>query len=330
MCRWFNSAPGHHANSIPELPRTPRRGGPRSFVFFNSSGLPVPFPNIPSGPHRRRRHRRPCRRARAGAPGLSPCKVLEQSAQIGEIGAGIQLGPNAFSAFDALGIGERARARAVYTERLVMMDAVDESEVASVPVGEAFRERFGNPYAVSHRADVHQSLLEGVQRQCPIELVTSARVERVEQDGDGVTRDRRQGRARGRGADRLRRRQVERAPAARERPGARVGPRGVSRRGRRARLSRRPEDERSVPVGRARLPPGALPAARRRAVQRGGHLPQPQARGVGRDRGQPRRGDVVLRRHRPAPAPAPRPAEELEALGDRRPRADRASGPSAA
>src|SRR5689334_6453425 len=114
-------------------------------------------------------------------------KVLEQSAQVGEIGAGIQLGPNAFSAFDALGVGERARGRAVYTERLVLMDAVDESEVASVPVGEAFRARFGNPYAVSHRADMHLSLLEGVQAQNGIELVTSTQVERIEQDDRGVT-----------------------------------------------------------------------------------------------------------------------------------------------
>jgi salicylate hydroxylase len=114
-------------------------------------------------------------------------KVLEQASTIGEIGAGIQLGPNAFSAFDALGVGERARSRAVYTDRLVMMDAVDESEVASVPVGESFRRRFGNPYAVSHRADVHQSLLEGVEASERIELVTSTRVERVEQDGAGVT-----------------------------------------------------------------------------------------------------------------------------------------------
>ena len=89
-------------------------------------------------------------------------KVLEQSPEIGEIGAGIQLGPNAFAAFDALGVGERARARAVYTERMVMLDAIDEQEVASVPVGEAFRKRFNNPYAVIHRADVHKSLLEGV------------------------------------------------------------------------------------------------------------------------------------------------------------------------
>jgi len=113
-------------------------------------------------------------------------KVLEQSPEIGEIGAGIQLGPNAFAAFDALGVGERARARAVYTERMVMLDAIDEQEVASVPVGEAFRKRFNNPYAVIHRADVHKSLLEGVAATERIELHTSTRVERVEQDDAGI------------------------------------------------------------------------------------------------------------------------------------------------
>ena len=113
-------------------------------------------------------------------------KVLEQAAQIGEIGAGIQLGPNAFAAFDALGVGERARSRAVYTDRMVMMDAIDESEVASLPVGEAFRRRFGNPYAVIHRADVHLSLLEGVQETERIEFVTGTCVERIEQTAEGV------------------------------------------------------------------------------------------------------------------------------------------------
>src|SRR5215470_20445880 len=104
-------------------------------------------------------------------------KVMEQSAQLGEIGAGIQLGPNAFSAFDALGVGERARGRAVFPDRLVLMDAVDESEVASVPVGEAFRARFRNPYAVTHRADMHLSLLEGVQASGRIDVLTSTPVE---------------------------------------------------------------------------------------------------------------------------------------------------------
>ena len=103
-------------------------------------------------------------------------KVLEQAPQIGEIGAGIQLGPNAFAAFDALGVGEQARARAVYTERMEMLDAIDESVICSVPFGPAFRERFRNPYAVIHRADVHTSLLEGVRRTERIEVLPSTRV----------------------------------------------------------------------------------------------------------------------------------------------------------
>jgi len=115
-----------------------------------------------------------------------PVKVLEQSKTLGEIGAGIQLGPNAFSAFDALGIGERTRSRAVYVERLLMKDAIDESDVGDMPVGEAFRKRFGNPYAVAHRADLHAALLEAARASGPIEILTSTCVERVEQDEQGV------------------------------------------------------------------------------------------------------------------------------------------------
>ena len=114
-------------------------------------------------------------------------KVLEQAPQLGEIGAGIQLGPNGFAAFDALGIGEIARARAVYTDEMVMHDAIDETLVGRIPTGAAFRQRFGNPYAVIHRADVHGSLLEGAQATGRIEVATSTQVQRVEQDAAGVT-----------------------------------------------------------------------------------------------------------------------------------------------
>ena len=114
-------------------------------------------------------------------------KVLEQAPQIGEIGAGIQLGPNAFHAFDALGIGDKARGRAVYTDEMVMHDALDETLVGRIPTGEAFRRRFGNPYAVIHRVDVHLSLLEGAQETGRVEFLTGTHVERVEQDADSVT-----------------------------------------------------------------------------------------------------------------------------------------------
>jgi len=114
-------------------------------------------------------------------------KVLEQAAEIGEIGAGIQLGPNAFHAFDALGVGDKTRSRAVFTDYMVMHDALDETLVGRIPTGEAFRQRFGNPYAVIHRVDVHLSLLEGAQETGQVEFLTSTRMERIEQDETGVT-----------------------------------------------------------------------------------------------------------------------------------------------
>jgi salicylate hydroxylase len=113
--------------------------------------------------------------------------VLEQATELGEIGAGVQLGPNAFAALDALGVGENARKRAVFTERLIMMDAVDGSEVGSFPVGQAFRDRFKNPYAVIHRADIHTSMLEATQGSNLIQVETSTKVVSVSQDDQGVT-----------------------------------------------------------------------------------------------------------------------------------------------
>jgi 3-hydroxybenzoate 6-monooxygenase len=113
--------------------------------------------------------------------------VLEQASEIAEIGAGMQLGPNAFNAFDALGVGPKARDRAVYTDRMVMHDAVDGYRVGEIPTGEAFRERFGNPYAVIHRADAHLSLMEGVQALDRAQMHTQAKIVRIEQTRDSVT-----------------------------------------------------------------------------------------------------------------------------------------------
>jgi len=109
-------------------------------------------------------------------------QVFEQAPEIGEIGAGIQLGPNAFHAFDALGVGEKARGRAVYTDYMVMHDAIDEYQIGKIETGEAFRKRFGNPYAVIHRVDVHKSLLEGAVETGKVEFYTNTRIEKIEQD----------------------------------------------------------------------------------------------------------------------------------------------------
>jgi salicylate hydroxylase len=114
-------------------------------------------------------------------------KVLEQASELGEIGAGLQVGPNGFAAFDALGIGDQARSHAVYTDEMVMHDALDETLVGRIPTGAAFRRRFGNPYAVIHRADAHRALLDGALASDRIEVLTRTTVQRVEQHGDGVT-----------------------------------------------------------------------------------------------------------------------------------------------
>ena len=113
--------------------------------------------------------------------------LLEKSASLGEIGAGIQLGPNAFHAFDYLGVGEAARGMAVYVDQLRLMDALTAEEITHVDLGEAFRARFRNPYAVVHRGDLHGVFLRACQNSDLIELRVSSEVVGYEQDGSSVT-----------------------------------------------------------------------------------------------------------------------------------------------
>ena len=103
--------------------------------------------------------------------------VLEQAPQFGEIGAGIQLAPNAWHALDALGVGGLVKKEAVFIEHLFMFDGVSGEKVIDIPLDSRFARRFGNPYAVTHRADIHGSLLDGC-KALPglIELRTSTRV----------------------------------------------------------------------------------------------------------------------------------------------------------
>ena len=103
--------------------------------------------------------------------------VLEQAHEFGEIGAGIQLAPNAWSALDALGLGELVKREAVFMERLLMMDGVSGETVVDIPLDARFSQRYGNPYAVTHRADIHGSLLDACKaRRELIELRTDSQL----------------------------------------------------------------------------------------------------------------------------------------------------------
>ncbi len=113
--------------------------------------------------------------------------VLERAPQLGEIGAGIQLGPNAFHAFDYLGVGDAARAMAVYVDKLRLMDAMTAEDICSVDLGEKFRRRFGNPYGVVHRGDLHGVFQRACRESQRITLRTGCAVIGYEQDGTTVT-----------------------------------------------------------------------------------------------------------------------------------------------
>jgi salicylate hydroxylase len=112
--------------------------------------------------------------------------VLEQAPQFGEIGAGIQLAPNAWHAIDALGVGELVKKEAVFIERLLMMDGRTGETVIDIPLDQRFAKRFGNPYAVTHRADIHGALLDGC-KAAGIELRPNTRVTGFQVEGASVS-----------------------------------------------------------------------------------------------------------------------------------------------
>jgi salicylate hydroxylase len=114
------------------------------------------------------------------------CLVLEKAPALGEIGAGIQPGPNAFLVFDRLGIGDTARAMAVFIDRLRLMDAMTAKEIAHIDLGEALRARFANPYAVIHRGDLHGVIPRGCREHPLMELRTASEVVDAAQDGARV------------------------------------------------------------------------------------------------------------------------------------------------
>lgn len=111
--------------------------------------------------------------------------VCEQAPQFGQVGAGLQVAPNALSVLDALGVGHEVKKQALLIERMLMMDGIDGTEVSDIPCGADFVARFGNPYAVAHRADVHGALLKACRAAGPlIELRTDSRVvDYVQVDG---------------------------------------------------------------------------------------------------------------------------------------------------
>jgi salicylate hydroxylase len=113
--------------------------------------------------------------------------LLEQAPEFGEVGAGIQIGPNVFKMFEVLGLTEAILDVAVLPEFLVMRDALTGGEIVRMPVGsKAFRERYTYPYGVIYRPDLHNALIDACKAEPLVTTHTSQSVTGFEDTGDGV------------------------------------------------------------------------------------------------------------------------------------------------
>jgi len=110
--------------------------------------------------------------------------VIERAEAFAEVGAGLQLAPNASRALDRLGVLENVRKTAVFPQRLVWMDALSGAQVTAMDLGEPFQSRYGYPYIVMHRSDLLEALLNACRAHPRISLETSRQVVDVADHGD--------------------------------------------------------------------------------------------------------------------------------------------------
>jgi len=121
--------------------------------------------------------------ALALARGGHRVEVLEQAAAFGEVGAGIQLGPNVTRRLHALGLAAGLARIAARPAMLCVRSAHDGRELARLPFGETAERRYGGPYLCVHRADLHALLLEALRGEsglaAAVTLNTGAQVRRI-------------------------------------------------------------------------------------------------------------------------------------------------------
>jgi salicylate hydroxylase len=115
-----------------------------------------------------------------------PVRVFEQAAEFKELGAGIQLGPNIFRAIERVGLKTSMLDDAWVPPKIEMRDALRGDIVTDILLGEPFIKRFGQPYAVTHRADIHGVYLRACQSNNLVSLETNRMIEDFVDEGDEV------------------------------------------------------------------------------------------------------------------------------------------------
>jgi 2-polyprenyl-6-methoxyphenol hydroxylase-like FAD-dependent oxidoreductase len=105
-------------------------------------------------------------------------RVLERSAEFGEVGAGIQIAPNCTRILNSYGLLDEAKALGVLPVSMVMKDALDGTVLTSLDLRD-MEQRYGTPYMVIHRSDLHGLFLKACQN-AGVDLRTSQHVTEYE------------------------------------------------------------------------------------------------------------------------------------------------------
>jgi 3-hydroxybenzoate 6-monooxygenase len=113
-------------------------------------------------------------------------RVLEKAPELGEIGYGIQVGPNAHRMLEHLGVMDALEPSIVLPESLLWMDAVSGREIARLDLNVDFRARYRRPYFVVHRRDLHGALESACRALPAVTIETSKGVASFEQGEDRV------------------------------------------------------------------------------------------------------------------------------------------------
>lgn len=117
--------------------------------------------------------------------------VIEAAKAFGEVGAGIQLGPNAMKVLSALGLESRVLARASCPESIVVLDASSGKALSRMLLGQAVKQRYGQAYVCLHRADLH-AILQDAVREAGVAVhrqQTLLKYEHSAQEIQGLTAD---------------------------------------------------------------------------------------------------------------------------------------------
>jgi salicylate hydroxylase len=113
--------------------------------------------------------------------------VLEATKEFGDVGAGIQLGPNAMKVLAALGLESQVHAVASFPESIVITDAASGKPISRMLLGNAVRERYGQAYASLHRADLHALLLHAAH-EAGVQLHNSQMLQKYEHSAQEIRR----------------------------------------------------------------------------------------------------------------------------------------------